>query len=162
MTPDNCRAVQEQLTGLFASERNALSALRLLLEEEQQALVEMDLDTVARISDDKARAIAALQPVAGQRSRLMQLAGVTEDHDGLATLLDTCRAGEALRDEASTIIEMTRDCQALNLANGVQIKKCQHFVTGALNCLIGDDTGQFYSAKGSQTSGREGRSITSA
>ncbi len=161
-TPDNRKAIQQGLEVLFAAERSALSALKLLLEEEQQALQDMDMDAVAKTSTDKSRAIASLQPVANQRSQLFRAAGVSEDSEGLSTLLDQCEAGDALREQARLVTEMTIACQTLNLSNGVQIKKCEHFINGALSCLIGDETGQFYSARGSQTSGREGRSITSA
>lgn len=161
MTTALIEASRSELSTLFATELPALERLQSLLEREHQALVDMDFGAISDTSIEKGEALAALAPMERARSEILRRAGVTENADGLQRLLDRC-ADERLQGLSDRIVSITATCQSLNLRNGVQIKKSQRFVGGALDCLIGGEQGGYYSAQGAKASGREGRSITSA
>ncbi len=112
--------------------------LLTLLQQENSALRDDDLDTFLALAQQKKEKIAALETIDQQRATMLQAAGLTDDEQGTATFLS--QGSErciALPQQWGEFLNALKACQQQNETNGRMIYARQHQLQQALNILRG-------------------------
>ncbi len=86
-TAPNLAALRQRLTTLLVAETQQVREFVAVLEEERRILTERDVEPLFALSERKAHFARVLQQSAHARSVLLAQAGLTNDRDGVETLL---------------------------------------------------------------------------
>lgn len=137
------------LLDLFTSDIGTSERLLELIDAEFQALTERDLPRLDALLNDKQPLLALLQQHGGERSRILQSAGLSADSDGLAKLAAGSGVGEQLLARSDELSALLQRCQEANLRNGRLIRANQASVGSILGILRGGETPGLYDSRGS-------------
>ncbi len=137
------------LLDLFTTDIDTAEQLLELIDSEFQALTERDLPRLESLLNDKQPLLALLQQHAGERSRVLQNAGVNADRDGLKALATGSALGEQLLARSEELSNLLQRCQEANLRNGRLIRANQASVGSVLGILRGGETPGLYDSRGS-------------
>lgn len=125
-----------QISTLFHQDAKLLNELVLLLSQEQISLVDMDIDVVEQVIDEKSILIQKITEATKTRHQVLGKAGFDANENGMATWI---RASESKQMHTAWEAFQAQLAQAkeLNRVNGQMIN--QHFKRNqqALNTLQG-------------------------
>lgn len=141
-----------QISKLFDQDAKQLNELVSLLEKEQASLVNMDIDTVENILDEKSVLIQKIAESSKLRHSELEKAGFDADENGMANWIRVNKRAHAAWEAFQ---EQLAKAKELNRVNGQMIN--QHFKRNqqAFNALQGNMTNTdagVYGANGLTTS----------
>lgn len=150
------------ISKLFNQDATLLNDLVTLLEREQTSLINMDIDVIENILDEKSKLIQSIAESSKQRHTELAKAGFDADENGMANWI---RAHEHDHLAWETFQANLTKAKELNRVNGQVIN--QHFKRNqqTINQLQGkpsnNNTG-LYGANGQTASGSRSRGVLSA
>lgn len=145
--------IEIQLEAQIRALRELSAALAELLEKEQRALIDRDLDGLHRITDEKLQ-------ICGQMERVLQEMGPEPLTERLAALPEASRAKlEPLHRSLLAEAARSRDSNAVN---GKIIRRSQQSVRELLNLMSGTDTDLLYGEHGQARAKGQGAAIARA
>jgi len=119
------------------AELAALNRFLDILQQEQSALINIDVDTLLALSDKKLKLAGELNQLALQRVAQLKQAGFAGDSSGMKTWIASQQ--EVLRDSArknwDDLLQATRTAQQVNETNGKLIVSLLQHNQQALNAL---------------------------
>lgn len=119
---------------VLAREQAALDRFIDLLQQEQTALVDANVDDLQRISEDKQKQSEQLNDLARQRMALLQGAGFATDRAGVQAWL--AQQSPAVQDIWQKLLDSAQAAQHLNQTNGTLIQTHLEFNQRALIALM--------------------------
>ena len=114
-------------------EQTTMAALLDVLRQEQQALVNMTVETVEHTSTQKAALVARMATLAEQRHRALAAAGHAPSEAGMEAWVAS--AGAEWLPVWRELLEQTRQAKELNRVNGLLINRHMAYTNGALAAL---------------------------
>lgn len=136
------------LLHLFTTDIGTAERLLELIDAEFQALTERDLPRLDSLLGEKQPLLALLQQHGGERSQLLQAAGLSADREGLASLAAGSGVGDELLARSEELSSLLQRCQEANLRNGRLIRANQASVGSVLGILRGGETPGLYDSRG--------------
>jgi len=149
------------ISQLFDQDAKQLSHLVSLLEKEQSSLVDMDIDTIEHILDEKSTLIQKIAETSKLRHAELAKAGFDADENGMANWVRTHESEQAVWQTFQVDLEKAKE---LNRVNGQVIN--QHFKRNqqAISQLQGNQAGNnagLYGANGQTSSVNRSRGVLS-
>lgn len=144
----------DALLRLLAALQQALGRLLALLEQEQLALRDKNIDSMEKIAADKEAISAEVEQLEQQRQQLCEQFKIAPDHGGLTQFLHGIPALVARRvqERWQAISEIGAACLEQNQVNGIVVAHQQRHTQDALAILRGAVTSsELYSAKGARS-----------
>lgn len=130
-----------ELDTLLGAQLDAGRGLQAALAAEYAALAQRDAEALARAAADKARAIENLENVERSRRTLCMRIGAGPGHPELAAWLESFSDGSELarrlREHASELATLMRECRSANDTNGIVVATLHRRVQQALGLLRG-------------------------
>lgn len=124
-----------ELARLLDEQIDAMQAVLASLEAERQALARRDGDALLKAVSDKAASVASADGIEGRRQALLDQLGLGE-RAGRSGRGFSADAGISQRWQQ--VLALTRQCRALNEANGQLIRGQRRRADGALRVLRGE------------------------
>lgn len=147
------------LARLLDQQIDAMQAVLSSLEEERRALAARDGDALLKAVGSKAESIAAAGEIDQRRQALLERLGIG-DRPGRASRGFGADAGIGQRWQQ--VLALTRQCRALNDANGQLIRGQQRRIDGTLRILRGGlSTATEYDPRGSERASGSPRLLSS-
>ena len=119
----------------FKAEQAALSRFTEILQQEQQALVKVDADQLALITNDKVKQAEVLNGLATRRVAALEKLGVQSDRASVETWLKS--QPNEMTNTWNDLLSAAKIAQQLNQSNGALIESQLRHNQQALNTLIG-------------------------
>lgn len=135
-------AADARLAQSVSDELAALRGFIKLLQQEQQALTEGDIDRLMPLVAEKARLASTLGQLADQRNELLMAAGLPNDRAGMESWLDRQRQttqvqiAQHTRNEWESLMGLAVEARALNETNGKLIGTRLQHNQQTLNALL--------------------------
>jgi flagellar biosynthesis protein FlgN len=129
----------QQLHTLLQAERDAVGELADCLEQERQALAELDGPNLETLAAAKQRLLLQMEQLAGERIRLATAAGHDSEH--MEAFLASADQDGQLIACWRELLETLRACQHQNRVNGSVIVLGQERLQTALGLLRGQASG---------------------
>ena len=146
-----------ELAQLLDEQIAGMQSVLTSLEAERAALSARDGDALLRAVSDKAQSLAGADTLEQRRQQYLQQMGLGARHGGRQFSVD---AGVSQRWQQ--VLALTRQCRALNDANGQLIRGQKRRTEGALRILRGDATAPAeYGPGGVERSRSQHRSLAS-
>lgn len=125
-----------QISTLFNQDAKLLNDLVVLLSQEQASLVDMDIDVVERVIDEKSVLIQKITEATKIRHQTLGKAGFDANENGMATWVRSIE-NKQIHSAWAVFQEQLAQAKELNRVNGQMIN--QHFKRNqqALNTLQG-------------------------
>lgn len=126
------------MTELLHEQGARLHELETVLQDEQRALVERDMETLQRLLSRKVELLAAVET--GERQRASLVASITAESDPVRAMEECLRAlpePGAAREQWTTLLQALERCRAVNEANGTVIAQRQTGVRRTMELLQG-------------------------
>jgi flagella synthesis protein FlgN len=136
----------------FSDEREAVHSLLELLRREQRHLINANVDSLAKATEEKSRIAAQMSELAKRRHRMLAAAGFEATESGMQAWAKSTAATEADRDSWKELLELAQAAKELNRVNGLLISQQIGRNQSALNVLqaaLGG--GSFYGPNGQST-----------
>lgn len=152
----NNSSQQAGLELLLRDMYEALTELSLVLENENQALENTEIDKLQKAATDKERLSSQLEKLEGQRVKLLQSANVELDKASMSRFIIDSAGSSA--DSLTSIWEMVEElaikCDKQNRVNGIVIENTKRQTQAALAILKGHFSTEdnLYDADGSSVS----------
>lgn len=151
-----------QISQLFDQDAKQLSSLVSLLQKEQASLVDMDIDTIEHILDEKSVLIQKIAESSKLRHTALAKAGFDANENGMANWIRAHEHDHNAWEKFQTNLETAKE---LNRVNGQVIN--QHFKRNqqAINQLQGkpaNNNAGLYGANGQTSNGNRSRGVLSA
>lgn len=153
----------EQLYTLLQKERDAVRQLSDCLEQERQALAELDTKALEAAAETKQRLLQTLEREAEERTRLATQAGY--DHASMEAYLASVDRQGQLQNGWQDLLDGLRACQHQNRVNGGVIELGRERLHLALGLLRGQGTGpraNLYQANGRTPTSLDHRALGTA
>lgn len=147
---------------LLQSDRQSLSRLLAVLEEELEALRQQELPRLEALLTEKRQLLDSLEQGRRLRSRLLEEAGHEASLDGLRAWAQGSPQLPSLLALAADFEQDLEHCQQLNQRNGRVIRSSQHATGQLLNLLRGEDSPNLYDRQGAARSGNDRRPLSQA
>ncbi len=149
------------ISQLFDQDAKQLSNLVSLLEKEQASLVDMDIDAIEHILDEKSTLIQNIAETSKSRHAALAKAGFDADENGMANWIRAHERDHSAWEKFQTNLEKAKE---LNRVNGQVIN--QHFKRNqqAINQLQGkpaNNNAGLYGANGQTSSMNHSRGVLS-
>jgi len=143
----------------LAEEQTALMRLVEKLRQEQQLLSETTAEGITDLITEKARLVAEMTTLAGQRHQYLATIGFSEDEQGMQQWM-TAHGSAADKEIWAAMFELAQDARELNRVNGILIGKRMSVNQGALTALQGKTAaGTFYGPDGQSSVKSGGRRL---
>lgn len=155
--------VEEQLHGLLNQEIENLQALRGVLHQEYEALVNADISAIEQLSETKSLVLSTQAQLTDSRRRLVQNTSGNGSDENLEQFIASCDNHDLMQ-TFSRLTALAMQCNVSNRTNGRLIAQKQQQTRGALDILrLTDSATSTYSNAG-KTSGNEqaGRTLGKA
>jgi flagella synthesis protein FlgN len=137
---------------VFDEERAAIHLLLEVLRREQTRLIDADVEGLAKLTEEKSRAAAAMSELAKRRHRMLAAAGFEATESGMQSWVESPAAGAADRESWKALLELAHSAKELNRVNGLLISQHIGRNQSALNVLHGAHGGNsFYGPNGQST-----------
>lgn len=137
----------------LAEECNTARCLIQLLQQEQTHLIEANIESLTRLTEEKAQVIARMSELATQRYRTLASTGFAPQETGMQTWLKSATAEPAAHKTWNTLLTLARSAKELNRTNGLLINQHMTRTQTVLNVLHGNNqTTNFYGPNGQSTS----------
>ncbi|WP_019141197.1 flagella synthesis protein FlgN [Noviherbaspirillum massiliense] len=144
----------------LSEEQQAARALLQLLQQEEACLVESDADGLAKLTGEKAQAVARMAELAARRYDLLEAAGFEGKEAGMEAWLEIAASGEAARNAWADLLAVARSAKELNRTNGLMIGQQLARNQSALNILQGGGQGaSLYGPNGQTTTRTSSRGL---
>tara|TARA_R110001599_G_scaffold159052_1_gene346151 strand:- start:176803 stop:177285 length:483 start_codon:yes stop_codon:yes gene_type:complete len=143
-------------------EQKAVRALTQLLMLEQEELIQANTETVASLTEPKARAAAAVAQLSHQRYQALASAGFDANDLGMQAWIESAAASQEASDNWYQLIDLAKIAHEANRVNGTLINKQIIRTQNALNVLQhGSVQGNniYYGPSGQASSTARGRHI---
>lgn len=137
-------------TQTLAAEHQHLSALVVLMKQEQQMLVALDADALTDLTPKKNALVAELAALSRQRHGALAAAGCEGSEAGMEPWLAVGGNGAA-REQWETMLATAREAKELNRVNGMLINRQLAHNQGVLNAMrtpTNAPAGAIYGASG--------------
>lgn len=137
-------------TQTLAAEHQHLSALVVLMKQEQQMLVALDADALTDLTPKKNALVAELAALSRQRHGALAAAGCDGSEAGMEPWLAVGGNGAA-REQWETMLATAREAKELNRVNGMLINRQLAHNQGVLNAMrtpTNAPAGAIYGASG--------------
>ncbi|MGH8855441.1 MAG: flagella synthesis protein FlgN [Telluria sp.] len=134
----------------LATEQQHVSALLVLMQQEQTLLVAADADGLAELTPRKNDLLQQLAELSAQRHAALAAAGCEASEAGMEPWLAVGGNPDA-RDQWEALLGLAREAKELNRVNGMLINKQLAHNQGVLNALrmpAGPEAGGVYGASG--------------
>ena len=122
-------------------EYQAGHALLKLLEQEQTALVNADVESLTKLTEEKARIAAHMSQLAKNRHQALDAAGFETTETGMQNWLASSQANAASNKTWNELLEIVRSAKELNRVNGMLISQHMARNQSALSVLYGNSQG---------------------
>ncbi|NEX62672.1 flagella synthesis protein FlgN [Noviherbaspirillum galbum] len=140
-------------------ETRAAEQLISLLEQEQELLVKSQVEELASLTMEKAKAIAAMSELANQRYQALAQAGFESNESGMKAWVARPDAGDASR-AWQALLDIAARAKELNRLNGKLINQQMARNQQALTALTASQAaGTMYGPKGQATTGPSSRHL---
>ncbi len=146
MEPQVCLT---QLSRLLADETSLLNALAQQLQREHELLVANDVEGLDQAADARQKSVVALSRLDQDRRSLCRLLGYSADHLGLAALFKWCDPTGSLSAAHAAASNQAQLCRDQNDRNGALVNARLNRLSGMLDMLNGNSTGnRTYESRG--------------
>jgi len=137
MPADRAETCRLRLQRVLDTGAHELAQLAALLQEERNALLTRDADSLQSLADSKQRCLLALEDLERHRIACLTDAGFGRDHRAMADCLDGCDTAGTLATTWQNYLAVAASCNSVNLANGAIIRARQQQVAATLSVLTG-------------------------
>jgi len=156
----SAQKVTTDLGSLLDRETSHLAKLLDLLDQERQHILD-DPEILSAIATNKQKQIEILEQLTVQHNNLLQLAGYSEDHDGMASCIANCDKDGSLNKKWDTLLSHIADCQEQNLKNGALVELSRNRLSQLIEILHGDQAPtNTYDQAGKNNGGRGPGSVS--
>lgn len=114
----------------------ALLLLRLL-EQEQECLVNADLETLSRLTAEKAKTVAQVAELSRGRHTALEEAGFEASEAGMQAWMAQAEVSQTARQVQHRLLTVAQSCRELNRINGLLITQHLHRNQAAIDILRG-------------------------
>lgn len=160
MTDVSPQTVREDLADILGQATQSAAALQQALGNEREALSGRDPDRLAQAVAAKQMQVQALERLERRRIGVCQSVDASAD---MAEVLSWCNAGPEVAGDWNRLLELSADCDALNLGNGAAIRLRQQQVADGLLVLRGGtEQTPTYGPTGTPAGMTGGRTLTEA
>lgn len=135
-------------------EQQAVRALMQLLQQEREQLIAADIETIAALTEAKAKAASRMAELAAQRHQLLAAAGFEANESGMKKWLENTATSSAATSSWHELIELATAGKELNRVNGILINKQMVRNQNVLNIL------QHGSVQGNSVYGPDGQTAS--
>jgi flagella synthesis protein FlgN len=145
----------------LSEEHKAVLVLTQLLQQEQEQLIQANIDGVAALTEEKAKAAARMAELANMRHNALAAAGFDAAESGMKAWAESAGASQEARHSWSELLTLAEAAKEINRVNGILIGKQMVRNQNALNVLQYGDAqpANVYGPNGQTTSKPVGRSI---
>lgn len=154
-----------ELSELLREQATRIGELNALLEQEQTALVQRDMETLQHLLSRKVELLGAVEADERRRLALLEAAGDSDGTGSMDTYFSAVPEPEAAREQWEHLRQSLQRCKALNEANGRVIRQQQTGVNRTMDLLQGESTtaaSGYGPAPSSGNPGTGGREISRA
>lgn len=136
----------------LAEEQQAASQLLALLLQEQAQLVDAQIESLDRITQDKAGVLGRMTELARERHRALGAAGFDATETGMLDWVNSPLATAEATKSWTDLLALAKSAKDLNRTNGLLINRHMARNQNALNVLQGTPQGgNFYGPNGQAT-----------
>lgn len=161
-TPSAYSQTLSSLPQLLQLEQQYAAQLLALIEREHELLSNGDIDPLPPLTEQKGRAVTALQQTSQRREQLLVQNGFSADFDGLGKALATSNSSGELTALANKLRETAVNCQKLNNLNGRLVSRRHAQSRTALNILQGRSNVDTYTQQGLANTPAQARELGKA
>jgi flagellar biosynthesis/type III secretory pathway chaperone len=128
--------VNQQIADGIAAEVSGCEAFKRTLLAEQQALIDGDVDALAKITDKKNSTTDLLNAAAEQRLARVKAVGFTADKDGMQKWIQSTGVGSAPNKSWKSLLTLAAEIQHINEVNGKLIHTRLQVTERTLSVLL--------------------------
>lgn len=132
--------VVQQISDLMDEELRQTHQLRLILEEEQDAVKTKDIDAMSGTLTQKLEILEKLEKLDIERKSLLQQAGYDNSKSGFESLLQASASSNSLMDKWHKLEQEMSECRQLHQVNTQILEIGQRQVQQVLGILLGNQT----------------------
>ncbi|HZW20283.1 flagellar protein FlgN [Noviherbaspirillum sp.] len=135
------QSIGNTLAQSLGEEVRAAAALRDLLKQEQDVLINANMDELARLAEEKTKFVVRMTELAQNRHRALASAGFDGSEAGMQKWVDAGAAQSAAGKSWTELLDIAREAKELNRVNGLLIGQHMGRNQAALNILNGAPQG---------------------
>jgi flagella synthesis protein FlgN len=119
----------------LTEEHQAIRALTQILQLEQEHLISANVEGIAAITEDKAKAAARMAELATLRHNALAAAGFAPEESSMKLWLESAAGTQSANKSWQELIELAEAAKELNRVNGILINKQMVRNQNVLNIL---------------------------
>ena len=119
----------------LTEEHQAIRALTQILQLEQEHLISANVEGIAAITEDKAKAAARMAELATLRHNALAAAGFSPEESSMKLWLESAAGTQSASKSWQELIELAEAAKELNRVNGILINKQMVRNQNVLNIL---------------------------
>lgn len=152
------------LAALIKTELDAFRAFNQVLQQEQSALTDGDVDQLLQLVTHKSEVYEKLAELSSQRNKIVSAAGCENNASGIAVYFDSIEANPSTRELWGKLLELARETEHINNTNGILINTRLRHNQQTLSVLqnAANPSASLYGPNGQISGGASGRRLDKA